>query len=198
MMKKNIVIQFDKKKYAYERKIYMDNYEPNKLTRNLLDNLDVYYKFTNNCLQMYSPSGIFIMEKENNDKNIKIIKQVPCDKPLKLLEFDNTRLILDESSFKEEHVISQIPFDNFYKEVTKFYYSQCEDSRAKEKAKLFLVVEGHYENKINNEIEKEKHKEKGKNKYVGFIPDNFYFLAKEEIDNYLMKKELNGFLSMLK
>jgi hypothetical protein len=173
MMKKNIVIQFDKKKYAYERKIYMDNYEPNRLTRNLLDNLDVYYKFTNNCVQLYSPSGIFIMKNENN--NDKIIKQVPCDKPLKLLEFDNTRLILDESSFKEEEVMSQIPFHNFYKEVTKFYYSQCEDSRAKEKANLFFVVEGHYENKINGDIEKEKEsgKKLSKKDYYELLVMNF-------------------------
>lgn len=167
-------------------KIYIRDFNPGNITKSVLDELDKYFRFSNNYVQLFSPSGIFIIEKN------KIIKQVPIDAPLKYMDFEEFQLILDNSYFKEEEVISQIPFHNFHKETTQFYYSRGDDLKAKEKSKLQLIIEGHYENKLNITITTRK------NKYVDFVVDNFYFLAKEDLDNYLMKKELNVFLSMLK
>ena len=167
-------------------KIYIKDFNPKNMIKPLLEELDKYFRFSNNYCELFSPSGIFIVEKN------KVLKQVPNDEPLKYMVFDNdVQLILDKSYFKEEEILSQIPFHNFYKETTRFYYSQCE----KEKANLQLIVEGHYENKLKNVSFQITNR---KQKYADFVVDNVYFLAKEELDNYLMKKELNVFLSILK
>lgn len=162
-------------------KIYIEGYEPQSLTKQIFNKLDEYYKFSKNYVQLYSSSGIF------NIDNNKIYKQIATDKPIKYYKFDeNVNLIVDGSFFEEENVLSQIPMHNHYKKYTQFNYCFGDDS------KLYFIVEGHYEHAISN-----KNLGIGLKKYTGFIPDNFYFLAKEEIDNYLIKKELNGFLSML-
>jgi hypothetical protein len=169
-------------------KIYVKDFCLKNITKSVLEELDVHFRVSNNYIQLYSTSGIFIIEKN------KVIKQVPNDVPLKSVDFEDSHLILDDSYFKEEEILSQIPFHNYIKESTQFYYSRGDDSKSKEKAKLQLIVEGHYESGLNNN----GFALTGKQKYTGFIVDNFYFLAKEELDNYLMKKELNVFLSMLK
>jgi hypothetical protein len=61
--------------------------------------------------------------------------------------------------------------------------------------KLSFNILKKYENKIKNVSFQITNR---KQKYADFVVDNVYFLAKEELDNYLMKKELNVFLSMLK
>jgi hypothetical protein len=170
-------------------KIYIKDFNPKNITKPVFDELDKYFRLSNNYCELFSPSGIFIIDKN------KIIKQVPNDAPLKYVDFEDVQLILDSSYFKEEEVLSQIPFHNFYRERTRFYYSSGDDSKSKEKAKLQLIVEGHYDNKLNTVIVPAS---KIKQKYADFVVDNFYFLAKEELDNYLMKKELNVFLSLLK
>jgi len=170
-------------------KIYIKDFNPKNITKPVLEELDKHFRFSNNYCELFSPSGIFIIEKN------KVIKKVPIDAPLKYVDFEEVQLILDNSYFKEEEVISQIPFHNFYRTITRFYYSRDDDSKSKEKAKLQLIIEGHYENKINalNSLSTNRI-----NKYTDFVVDNLYFLAKEELDNYLMKKELNVFLSLLK
>jgi hypothetical protein len=170
-------------------KIYINEFNPRNITKSVLEELDKHFIFSNNYCELFSPSGIFIIEKN------KVIKQVPIDVPLKYVDFEDVQLILDNSYFKEEEVISQIPFHNFYRDVTRFYYSRGDDSKSKEKAKLQLIIEGHYENKQNTVNSPSTNR---KNKYIDFVVDNLYFLAKEELDNYLMKKELNVFLSLLK
>jgi hypothetical protein len=169
-------------------KIYIEGYEPKSLTPKILEKIDEHYKFLNTFVQLFSPSGIF------NIENNKIIKQIPNDKPSKRIVFDETTtLLLDESFFEEENVFSQIPMHNSYKQLTQFNYCLGDDS------KLYLIIEGVFcSAATTNNISLKKQDAKGKQKYSGFIPENFYFLAKEEIDNYLIKKELNGFLLMLK
>jgi hypothetical protein len=170
-------------------KIYIKDFNLKNITKPVFDELDKYFRLSNNYCELFSPSGIFIIEKN------KIIKQLPNDVPLKYIDFEGVQLILDNSYFKEEEEISQIPFHNFYRERTRFYYSLGDDSKSKEKAKLQLIVEGYYDNKLNaGTLSSTKRKQK----YADFVVDNFYFLAKEELDNYLMKKELNVFLSLLK
>jgi hypothetical protein len=178
----------ESKSYA-TTKIYIKDFNPRNITKTVLEELDKYFRVSNNYFELYSPSGIFIIEKN------KIVKLLPNDAPLKYMDFENVQLILDNSYFKEEEILSQIPFHNFHKETTRFYYSQGDDSKSKEKVKLQLIVEGHYENKLNRVNAPVS---KRKQKYTDFVVDKFYFLAKEELDNYLMKKELNVFLSLLK
>jgi len=162
-------------------KIYIEGYEPQRVTKQILNKLDEHYKFSKNYVQLYSSSGIF------NVVDNKIYKQIPNDKPISHYNFnENVNLILDGSFFEEEIILSQIPMHNHYKKVTQFNFCLGDDS------KLYFILEGYY-----GDATSDKHLKTGLKKYAGFVPDNFYFLAKEEIDNYLIKKELNGFLLML-
>ena len=155
-------------------KIYIDQYNPANITKQILNKLNDHYKFTKTFQQLYSSSGIFLIQ------NNKISQKTPYDKPIRRHIFDeNIGLLLDDSYFKEEHVLSQIPYDHVIKNTTAFYYCLGE------KSNLYMVIEGDYNSKINTD------------KLCNFVPDNLYFLANEEIDNYLIKKELNVFLSML-
>ena len=167
-------------------KIYIEGCNPKIFIPQMLEKLDEHYKFTKNYTQLLSSSGIF------NIENNKIIKLIPNDKPSRRVVFDEqTTLLLDESYFQEENVLSQIPMHNCYKQLVQFNYCVGDDS------KLYLIIEGIYDATLIN-MNYKKRDCKGKQKYSGFIPENFYFLAKEEVDNYLIKKELNVFLSMLK
>jgi len=167
-------------------RIYLEDYNIQNLTPKILERLDEHYKFSKNSVQMYSPSGIFVIN------NNKITKRIPVDKPIKrvLLE-PNTNLCLDESFLVEEEILSQVPFSHYSKTTKEFYYCQGD------KSNLYLVVEGFNDNKINSDFLKKQNLTE-KNKYLDFVVENLYFLAKEEIDNYLIKKELNVFLSVLK
>jgi len=164
-----------------ETKIYIDNYNPNQITPNILLKLEDLHKSTKTMVQLFSSSGIFTIQ------NNKIIKQIPNDKPLKKIHFDGNErkfdLIVDESFFKEEQILSQIPITHHSKLITKFYYCQGE------KSKLYLVIEGCFNSNIDNDLHKKK--------YTNFVVENVYFLVNDEIDNYLIKKEINVFLSLL-
>jgi hypothetical protein len=168
-------------------KIYIDSYDPKKLTPTILEKLDEFFKNTKSYLQLISTSGIF------NIENNKIVKLVSNDAPILDVLFENKiKLVLDNSFFEEELVLSQIPIDHYKINITTFHYCYGD------KSKLNLVIEGHYESKIDsNYLQKQETNLKGLKKYTHFVPDNFYFLANEEINNYLIKKELNGFLLML-
>ena len=168
-------------------KIYIKDFDTKKITKSLLEEIDKYFITARNYFELYSPAGIFIIDKN------RVIKQLPNDAPLKCVDFEDVKLLLDNSYFKEEEIMSQIPFHNLYRKKTRFYYSRGDDSKSKEKARLQLIVEGHYDNERISNINLNL-----KQKYADFVVDDFYFLAKEDLDNYLMKKELNVFLSMLK
>ena len=99
-------------------------------------------------------------------------------------------LLLDNSSIEKELVYSQIPFDHSSVNMTSFHYCEGTDS------KLYFIIEGIYENK-NKNITLSTTNSILKNKYYNFIPTNFYFVTNEELDNIMIKKELNEFLSML-
>jgi len=162
-------------------KIYIDKFNPNMISLKILDNLEEFYKFSKKSIQIISSTGIFSLQ------NNKIIKLLSSDTPYKKIIFENKiNLLLDDSFFVEEEVFSQIPIHDYSKQMVSFHY--CQDSGSK----LYLIIEGFF--KCNEKCNDENNI---KNKYNNFIIDNFYFLANEEIDNYLIKKELNVFLSML-
>ena len=155
-------------------KIYIEEYNPKELLKKL-DKLDDHYKKQINHIELISPSsGIF------NIENKKVYK----------LKANDKNLLIDKSIVEKEQVYSQIPYDHYSINMTAYHYCVGTDS------KLYLIIEGMYENK-NKNITLTTTTNNLKNKYYNFIPTNFYFLTNEELDNIMIKKELNEFLSLL-
>ena len=167
-------------------KIYIDNYQPKHLLKKL-DMLEEHFKKQYNHIEIMSPSsGLF------NIENKKVYKLKANDKPIIKMEkyYNGMNLLLDNSSIEKELVYSQIPFDHSSVNMTSFHYCEGTDS------KLYFIIEGIYENK-NKNITLSTTNSILKNKYYNFIPTNFYFVTNEELDNIMIKKELNEFLSLL-
>jgi len=165
-------------------KIYIDDYHPKELLKKM-DKLDDYFKKQFNYIELVSPSsGLYHVE------NKKVYKLKANDKPIAKLDkyYKGKHLLIDNSIYEKEHVYSQMPYDHTSINMTTFHYCDGTDS------KIYLIVEGIYENKnitINTTTNNLK------DKYYNFIPTNFYFLTIEDLDNMLIKKELNEFLSLL-
>ena len=167
-------------------KIYIDNYHPKELLKKM-DKLDEYFKKQYNYIELVSPSsGIFHIE------NKKVYKLKAIDKPIAKLDkyYKEKHLLVDNSTYEKEQVYSQMPYDHTSNNMTTFHYCDGTDS------KIYLIVEGIYENK-NKNITINTTTSNLKDKYYNFIPTNFYFLTNEDLDNMLIKKELNEFLSLL-
>ena len=164
-------------------KIYLNDCKPSLLTKKFIK-LDEYFRRTEKYTEILSPDGIFSIENE------KMYKLKPIDKEIVTHSFENFELLLDNSYFEREIVLSQIPYDNITFAYHRFYYSQEPIGK---NTFLIFVVEGVYENNNNNNKINDN-----KDKYLNFTPTNFYFLMNEKFDNILIKKELNVFLSILK
>jgi len=97
-----------------------------------------------------------------------IFKMVPVDKPIKKITNykKGVTILIDESYFEKQLVYSQIPFDHTYLEQSFKYY--CLGNEERKDSNLYLVIEE------NN-------------------PVNYYFLAKENLDNLLIQEELTVF-----
>ena len=163
-------------------KIFVRDYKP-ILLKKKIKKLDEYFRKMEKYTEIVSPDGLFSIENE------KMHKLKPIDKEIVAHNFDNFELLLDDSYFEREIVLSQIPYDNISLAFHRFYYSQEPIGK---NSFLRFVIEGIYENDNNNKINDNK------DKYLNFVPTNFYFLMNEKIDNILIKKELNVFLSILK
>jgi len=168
-------------------KIYIDEYSPTKIVSKL-SKLDKYFKCTNHYIKLLSNNGIFKIE------NNKIHKLKPNDKPIVTRNnyYDGAHLVMDQSIYDVETIYSQIPYHHTYSNIISFEYCQTKDK--KRDAKLTLIVEGVHGDTM---IHTKSNSTDLNNKYYNFVPTDFYFLATEEIDNYLIKQELNEFLSML-
>jgi len=164
-------------------KIYIKEFDTESL-RKKLSKLDDYFRNQETTVELVSPEGLFTIE------NNKLYKLKPVDKEIIEHEFEGFTLLFDNSYFEKDFIFSHVPYDHINLDVVKFYYGQ---ENLGKKSFLRLVVEGLYENE-----DKLKIGESRNNKYFGFLPTNFYFLANESFDNVLVKKELNVFLSMLK
>ena len=184
MLKRTVHIEGLKKKTNPYR-IFMDS-PTTIITSKVLVNLEEYYKKTNTYKRIFSPSGIFHIS------NNTIIKNIPYDGVIKRISIDSVNLLVDYSFFKEENIFCQIPIIHEVEDITCFHY--C----IGEKSNIIFMVEGYYETKLDSSYTTSSKETKvGIKKYENFIPSNFYFLADEEFDNYLIKKELNVFLSLL-
>lgn len=169
-------------------KIYLEDYPLEKIDKQTMKKLEPYYQSSVPIHRLFSPEGIFRLQ------NNKIIKIIPQDKPIHKHKYTvdkkNMVLLIDESIMNDQEVLSQIPYEHITHNITEFHYSVTPSSQNKKGGSSFyihLVIEGNYESesdpsKLNN---------------IKFIPTNFYFLANEKIDNYLIQKDFNVFLSML-
>ena len=163
--------------------MYIDALKPDNINKHILRKLDDYFREKKETLHLYSEDGIFSIE------NAKIYKKVPNDETIKIIKNGDFTYYFDKSSFKKTNVLSQLPVQSIPVKRTQFTF--CESTNIN-KTKVMLIIDGIYTTPQENE----KNGNIGNN-YDNFIVDEIYFVLKEEIDNYLIKKELNVFLSML-
>ena len=166
-------------------KIFIKDYDPLLIKKKFVK-LDEYFRNKEIAVEFVSPDGLFMID------NNKLYKLIPVDKEIVVHSFEGTELLFDASYFEKEFMLSQIPYDHVRIELSKFYYGR---ESAGKKSFLKLVVEGLYESDNNSTQFLET--KTAADKYVNFTPTNFYFLATENFDNILIKKELNVFLSLL-
>lgn len=166
-------------------KIYIDNYNPTNIIKKL-SKLEDYYKKQKqqSYIEINSPSGLFTIDDN------KINKLKPIDKPIIRTCYNGIKLLLDNSFFEKELVLSQIPYEHYSTNITRFHYCVGLESN------FYLIIECIYECSTIN-VNTITNANKSKDKYFNFIPTNFYFLTNEDIDNILIQKELNVFLSLL-
>lgn len=163
-------------------KIYMPDFVINNI-KNKLSDLEPYYNKSDKHHLLYSDSGIYSI-KDNS-----VIQLVPNDADIVSHLFnDKIKLILDNSEFISHKVHSYIPAQHTLLNKTFFHYTIGSSTI------LSLIIEGTYDNiSLNSDI---NYKDLN-NKYYNFIPDDIYFYTNENIENILLKKELNVFISVL-
>lgn len=95
--------------------------------------------------------------------------------------------LIDNSFYSETDVISQIPVNPVYSEVTELHF--C----VGKKSNVHFVVEGNYDNRvmINGGCVV------GQDRYECFNPTDFYFDTQEKLNNELVLKEVNMILSII-
>lgn len=131
------------------------------------DKIQQFYKKTEKTKMIYSKEGIFSIEINN------IFKMIPVDKPIQRIPNyykKGLTILIDESYFEKQLLYSQIPFDHIIKEESFKYY--CLGNEERKDSNLYLVIEE------NNS-------------------KNYYFLAKENLNNQLIQEELTVFFSLL-
>ena len=157
-------------------KLYVKNYEPVSIKKRL-SNLHDHYVSTKTRKTLYSPEGIFSV------RNDKLVKLIPRDLPVE----DMDDYLIDNSFYSETDVISQIPVNPVYSEVTELHF--C----VGKKSNVHFVVEGNYDNRvvINGGCVV------GQDRYECFNPTDFYFDTQEKLNNELVLKEVNMILSII-
>lgn len=161
-------------------KVYVDNYEQNKLLSKL--NILKQYLINNiDYIEIISDDGIYYIDETGISK-LFLIK----DESIKYTSvFHNLKFIIDKSiSFKE--IVTTIPLNHINNKIHKLEY------KIDNKSKIKLIIEGYYKQSINVE-----------NQTVSlFTVNNFYFeiFDNNEIDiNEIFNNyDLNVFLSLLK
>lgn len=161
-------------------KIYIDNYNP-KLVSTKMSVLNEYLKTTKSISEYISPQGIFRYDNKT-DKLYKF--NIITDKPTTKLTnyYDGHNLILDANEYEKEQILSQFPYEHELIHYSELHYCCGVSSH------LHLVILGVYENVINETQNTVKQI---------FRSTDIYFELDEDIDNMLIKNELNEFLLML-
>lgn len=167
-----------------KRRIYLEDYNPSKVL-SLLDELEPYYAFTKEYSELISDVGLYrIIKKENRIDQLKQ-KDLPIVSKKNYLP--GKHLLIDYSHFEELSDLSQIPVEHSLINYTCFHY--CFYGTAVKRSLLYLVIEGTFREKPNET--------NGKNRYKGFTITDLYFISDEDVENSLIKKELNEFLLLL-
>ena len=162
-------------------KIYMPTFSINNFYHKI-ESLETYYDKSSCHNFLYANDGIYSIY----DKYVE--KIIPIDKEPITYHLNNTDLIVDDSYFKKEKIYSYIP--NEHTLVKKTYFHYCNHTNKM----LELVVEGTYKNLT---IDTTLNSRQVNDKYYNFVADDIYFVSNENIDNTLLKKELNMFISLL-
>jgi len=157
-------------------KIYVEEIQPKKITREKLLRLEEYFSIKKDILEIFSEKGMYLVENE------KVWKLFPTNEKMNKLTENDVTFLIDESNV-EKKICSQIPMEHACIETTIFIYHS---------KNVKLVVEGFYEKNISTKMTIDK--------YDSFITTNFYFEPKNvnlDISNPFMKNEINVFLLML-
>ena len=168
-------------------KIYIENYNPNKLMKKL-DKLETYFLMKKDIVEIYCDEGIYIIDNNNcykrNISNENIVNKT----------VNGVNYVIDETVITNENVY-QIPPDHISINITKFYYGLPNANQFKNQNQnmINLVIEGVKKMKPNYDNNYDE------NKYDNFLLNNFYIevFFKENIDTILQKEIINVFLSLL-
>lgn len=161
-------------------KIYINNLNIDILS-DIMNKIKEQYITSETYIQIYANDGIY----QINDKTIQKCNPVDHDIQLHNNYYENYTLIVDTSYYTLEP-INKIPLEHISTKMKKYFYQINKNSVIK------LVVEGPMlEDNVN--ITK-----KGTTDY-DIKPCDLYFETPDTIDinNILIKKEINVFLSML-
>lgn len=164
-------------------KIFIDNYKPIQLL-SILQNLEIYFHSKETLMEIYSDSGIFIVN--NNYLRELNINDDTTLKTIKLLDFT---LIIDKSKvlLKDIHHLPNNHISNY---ITSMKY--CLHKSSPTSNKLFLIIEAPKQD-LDLDLNSTE------NNFSHFIPNNFYFEIDE--DKFTLeecKNDLIVFLSLLK
>jgi len=165
-------------------RIYAEDLEPKKITREKIAKLQQYYFSKNDLIEVFSEKGMYLVE---NSKLWKLV--MTNDKITKVLE-DGVSFFIDETHI-EKKVHSQLPFDNHSIKKTIFTY-QTKNVR--------LVIEGYYEENRVTILNIDKLDNDKSDIYKNFIVSDSYFELKHKnlnFNNVDVKNEINVFLSLL-
>lgn len=160
-------------------KIYINHLNLDALPDILLS-LNNYYIKSEICVQVYSIDGIYEIDNKITSKLI------PFDNNLEILENYNKdfTLLVDNSYYEKEKVL-QINSEHVSRKIKRCFFELNKNSNIK------LVIEG--------ELLDDKHFYKRISNEYGISPNDIYFELpnKTDINNSLVKNELNVFLSSL-
>lgn len=148
-------------------KIYLKNYIVGDVMKKIAD-IDKYYSRSKHCIEIFSEEGMYQVTAN------KIYKLNPVDEKItNVARPDGIELIVDKSTVSSVEVY-RVPSHHIMIHSTHFIY-QLKPTGVK------LVIEGGYRTNSSNA-----------DKYVGFLPSDFYFEVNSEVE------DLNVFLSLLK
>jgi hypothetical protein len=148
-------------------KIYLEKYIVGDVMKNISE-IDKYYTGSENCIEIFSEEGMYHVTT-NKIYKLNIIDE----KITNITHPDGINLVVDKStvSYVEVH---HVPSYHIMIYTAHFIY-QTKPNGVK------LIIEGIYNSNHSKT-----------DKYVGFMPSDFYFEVNSEFD------DLNGFLSLLK
>lgn len=161
-------------------RVYVEDMEPKKITHDKLIRLEGYFSIKKDILEIFSESGMFLVENEN------VFKLLPKNEKIKKYIDSGVTFIIDETKI-EKQICSQIPFEHVSVATTIFVYNS---------KNIRLIIEGHYKKELSIAVNIDK-----SDKYSNYVVTNFYFEPKNENleieNNIFLKNEINVFLSLL-